>query len=119
VVMIGPPRWLPVQPVLMLRVRACPRSDDGHGSSGAQAGTLGTLGPPEEERITLDTDFADMRTYPPGDYPGLIVLRMTKQDKPHVLAAVTRVLPLLGNEPLVRRLWLVGEDAVRIRGAEA
>lgn len=44
---------------------------------------------------------------------------MTKQDKPHVLAAVTRVLPLLGSEPLVRRLWLVGEDAVRIRGAEA
>lgn len=25
--------------------------------------------------ITLDTDFADMRTYPPGDYPGLIVLQ--------------------------------------------
>src|ERR1700722_3281091 len=26
--------------------------------------------------ITRDVDFADIRNYPPGDYPGLIVLRM-------------------------------------------
>ena len=26
--------------------------------------------------VTLDTDFADIRTYPPGAYPGLVVFRL-------------------------------------------
>lgn len=32
--------------------------------------------------ITLDADFSDIRTYPPADYPGLIVLRLPKQSAP-------------------------------------
>lgn len=35
--------------------------------------------------ITLDLDFADIRTYPPSEYAGLVVLRLRRQDKPHVL----------------------------------
>ncbi len=35
--------------------------------------------------VTLDTDFADIRTYPPEDLSGLIILRLTRQDKSHVL----------------------------------
>ncbi|MCX6045911.1 MAG: DUF5615 family PIN-like protein [Chloroflexi bacterium] len=31
--------------------------------------------------LTLDIDFADIRTYPPGQYAGLIVLRVKQQDK--------------------------------------
>ena len=34
--------------------------------------------------ITLDTDFGDIRTYPPREYLGLIVLRLRQQDKAHV-----------------------------------
>jgi predicted nuclease of predicted toxin-antitoxin system len=36
----------------------------------------------KEERtiITLDLDFADIRAYSPGDYPGIIVLRLTRTD---------------------------------------
>ena len=66
--------------------------------------------------VTLDVDFADIRTYPPEEYPGIIVLRVAKQDKPNVLAAIRRVLPLVGTETLARRLWVVEEHAVRIRG---
>ena len=33
--------------------------------------------------ITLDTDFADIRAYPPEKYAGLIVLRLRRQDKPY------------------------------------
>jgi predicted nuclease of predicted toxin-antitoxin system len=66
--------------------------------------------------VTLDTDFADLRTYPPCDYPGLIVLRLSRQDRFHVLQAVRRVLPLLGTEPLPGYLWIVEEMQVRIRG---
>ena len=33
--------------------------------------------------VTLDTHFADIRTYPPQNYSGLIVLRLARQDKLH------------------------------------
>jgi len=29
--------------------------------------------------VTLDTDFADIRTYPPAQYAGLVVLRLRRQ----------------------------------------
>jgi predicted nuclease of predicted toxin-antitoxin system len=35
--------------------------------------------------VTLDMDFADIRAYPPAEFPGLVVLRLRQQDKPHVL----------------------------------
>jgi len=66
--------------------------------------------------ITLDLDFADIRAYPPQHYPGLIVLRLAMQDKPSVLAVITRVIPLLNTEPLTGLLWIVDESAIRIRG---
>ncbi|WP_420454204.1 DUF5615 family PIN-like protein [Rubrivirga sp.] len=65
--------------------------------------------------VTLDTDFADIRTYPPAEHPGLLVLRLRQQDKPHVLAVLRRVLPLFDVEPLTGRLWIVGEERVRVR----
>jgi predicted nuclease of predicted toxin-antitoxin system len=34
--------------------------------------------------VTLDRGFADIRTYPPNEYSGLIVLRLNWQDKSHV-----------------------------------
>jgi predicted nuclease of predicted toxin-antitoxin system len=65
--------------------------------------------------VTLDLDFADIRVYSPIDFSGIIVLRLARLDKPRVLAAVTRVLPLLNQEPLVGKLWIVTEAMVRIR----
>ncbi len=65
--------------------------------------------------ITLDTDFADIRAYPPASYPGLIVLRLQRQDKPHVLEVLERLVPMFTSEPLLHRLWVVGERHVRIR----
>src|SRR2546423_7426669 len=66
--------------------------------------------------ITLDLDFADIRTFPPADYAGLIVLRVAVQAKPSVLAVIDRVIPLLNTEPLIGMLWVVDETALRIRG---
>lgn len=53
------------------------------GSDDAQLAALCQL----ESRIlvTLDMDFSDIRSYPPTEYPGLVVLRLRQQDKPHVL----------------------------------
>ena len=71
-----------------------------------------------EERtlITLDLDFSDIRTYPPGAYPGIVILRPRTQSKPDVLALLDKLIPLLGgSEPLAGNLWIVQENGIRIR----
>ncbi|MGB9775134.1 MAG: DUF5615 family PIN-like protein [Anaerolineae bacterium] len=65
--------------------------------------------------LTLDTDFADIRRYPSEDYPGLVVLRLRRQEKPYVLRVVSRLLPMFRVEPVKGRLWVVEEERVRIQ----
>ncbi len=65
--------------------------------------------------LTLDLDFADIRTYPPGAYFGLIVLRLDRQDKQHVVNVLTQLLPKLTNDDLIGKLWIVNEHTIRIR----
>ena len=71
----------------------------------------------KEERalITLDLDFSDIRTYPPEEYPGIIVFRLHKQDKPFVIGIAKKLLPFLERENPRRHLWIVEENQVRIR----
>ena len=45
--------------------------------------------------VTLDTDFANIQNYPPAAFAGIIVLRLQRHDKRHVLNTVTRILPQL------------------------
>ena len=68
--------------------------------------------------ITLDLDFADIRAYPPEEYHGLIVLRVSSQDRRHVLEVLNRIMPLFEEEPPAKHLWIVDEQSVRIRGKE-
>ena len=73
----------------------------------------------QEERrvfVTLDTDFGDIRAYPPEQFYGLIVLRLKRQDKPYVLQIFSRLIRIFSTEPLERHLWIVEEDRIRIRG---
>lgn len=65
--------------------------------------------------ITLDTDFSDIRVYPPEEFSGLIVLRLRQQDKNHVLELIPRLIPMFEAEPLAGRLWIVEEERVMIR----
>jgi predicted nuclease of predicted toxin-antitoxin system len=66
--------------------------------------------------VTIDTDFADIRAYPPRLFAGLIVLRLKQQDKLAVLQVITKILPTLTTEPLAGQLWIVEERRIRIRG---
>ncbi len=66
--------------------------------------------------VTLDLDFADVRAYPPQDYPGIVVLRPTNQNRAMMLQFVSRFVPLLSTAPLVGHLWIVDDSRVRIRG---
>jgi predicted nuclease of predicted toxin-antitoxin system len=65
--------------------------------------------------VTLDTGFADIRAYPPESYPGLMVLRLSRQDATHVLRVIERLTAVLLHEDPNRRLWIVEEERVRIR----
>lgn len=71
----------------------------------------------QEQRaiITLDLDFADIREYPPENYPGLIVLRVASQARPRVLWIVSQIFDLLEHQRLTGHLWIVSENGVRIR----
>ena len=65
--------------------------------------------------VTLDNDFADIRTYPPDKFPGIMVMRLNRQDKPHVLEVFNHAIHLFPKEPLEKHLWIVEENKIRIR----
>lgn len=65
--------------------------------------------------VTLDTDFGDIRKHPPEGHRGVILLRLTSQDKEVVLRVFGEVVKLLRSEPVDQRLWVVDEAGVRIR----
>ena len=65
--------------------------------------------------ITLDLDFANIQAYPPHQYPGIIVSRITNQSHSRVEAAIRRVVALLPRERLTGSLWIVEDHRVRVR----
>ena len=65
--------------------------------------------------VTLDLDFSNIQTYPPSEHAGIIVLRLSRQDKEQVMKVVTAIIPSLLVEPLQGRLWIVDEYKIRIR----
>lgn len=68
--------------------------------------------------VTLDIDFADIRAYPPSQHLGLMVLRVARQDKQHLIEVFRRAIPVLKRETIDRRLWIIEETRIRIRGEE-
>lgn len=66
--------------------------------------------------LTLDLGFADIRAYPPSKYPGIIVFRLSRQDKRNVLQAISRLLRVFDTHLVENKLWIVEERLVRIRG---
>ena len=65
--------------------------------------------------VTIDKGFADIRAYPPSEYPGIIVLRLDHQDVASLRATIHRVLRLIPDHPVDKTLWIVEEKKVRFR----
>jgi len=65
--------------------------------------------------ITLDLDFADIRSYPPSESPGIIVLRLARQDKNSIIDTLQRLLPLIKFDAIAQKLWIVEETLIRVR----
>jgi len=112
---------LPIEVAVVLRQAghdAAPvLEQDLGGSDDAQLAAVCQL----ESRIlvTLDMDFSDIRNYPPAEFPGLVVLRLRRRDKPYVLDVFMRLMQVLDQEPIEGYLWIVEENRIRIRGEPA
>ncbi len=65
--------------------------------------------------VTLDTDFGDIRAYPPEDYPGFIVLRIERQDKNTILKLIRKIIPQIEDEFEEGSLWVVEANQIRVR----
>ncbi len=65
--------------------------------------------------VTLDIDSADIRAYPPRDYPGLVVFRLARHGPGRVLDVAARLLRKLPDASLQGQLWIVEDDRIRIR----
>lgn len=72
-----------------------------------------------EERVlfTLDQDFADIRTYPPSDFLGIVVLRPRDPHREAILQLLKRALRVLERDWSSNRLWIVEPDRIRVRGS--
>ena len=65
--------------------------------------------------VTLDLDFANVRIYPPSQFPGFIVFRVVHQNKRILANLFQRIIPLINQKPLEHRLWIIEESQIRIR----
>lgn len=83
-----------------LRVRAL-LAEHGHQAVTVREEGLGGASDPEVLRaaraegrmlLTLDLGFADIRHYPPGQHPGIVVVRLQDQRAAHVEAVVREFL---------------------------
>lgn len=97
---------------------------DGHDVDTVLAEGLGGRGDPEiaaaakaDERmlITLDKGFADIRSYPPGTHPGMLVLRLPDESAGSVRAAVTELVAHHRLDELAGTVTVLQHGRLRIR----
>ena len=69
--------------------------------------------------ITFDLDFADIREYPPGSYPGIVVLRLNDPDISSAQMALARLLATVDEGDFSGTLIIVGDQRIRIRRPDA
>lgn len=66
--------------------------------------------------ITLDLDFADVRRYPPGEFPGIVVIRVRDAQRDVLAGLAAQIVEMLKTTPLDGHLWVLEPDRVRVRG---
>ena len=65
--------------------------------------------------ITMDRDFTNPLLFPPQNYAGIVVLRLSRNpDRNEILDALRTFLHVLnGRENLIGKLWIVRRNRVR------
>ena len=65
--------------------------------------------------LTLDRGFGDVRSYPPGSHPGIIVLRPEDQRVPSVVAMVETLLDHHDLSSLAGCIAVIQRNVLRVR----
>jgi predicted nuclease of predicted toxin-antitoxin system len=69
--------------------------------------------------LTMDKGIADVRAYPPLQYPGIILFRLRSAGRsstyPYDVSLVRKALPTLLRLPLAGHLFVVSETSIRMR----
>lgn len=65
--------------------------------------------------ITLDLDFSDVRRFPPGTHPGILLLRVRTRGRQAVLDVLSRVVIECKLDTLVGCLAVADENQTRVR----
>ena len=65
--------------------------------------------------VTLDRGFGDIRSFPPGSHPGIVVLRPVNQRTATVLALAEELLTRHALGDLIACNVIVQPNAIRIR----
>ncbi len=69
--------------------------------------------------ITLDLDFSDVRRFPPGTHPGILLLRPARRSVDGVISVLSRVLLEHPLDTLSGCLVVADESKTRIRRPSA
>ena len=89
---------------------------DDEGLSGADDSVISEGGRADGRvLVTLDLGFSDIRSYPPQEYLGIVVLRSKAQDKITLVSMLRRRIPVLLRRSPERQLWIVEPDRIRFR----
>jgi predicted nuclease of predicted toxin-antitoxin system len=72
-----------------------------------------------EQRVlfTLDQNFADIRTYPPRDYIGIVVLKPREPHRAAILELLKTALNVLEKDWADHQLWIFEPARYRVRSA--
>ena len=65
--------------------------------------------------LTLDLGFSDIRSYPPQQYTGIVVLCSKAQDKITLISMLRRLIQVLRERQPEGQLWVVQRDRIRFR----
>lgn len=66
--------------------------------------------------LTLDLDFANILSYPPETYAGIVVLRLVNQNRQAAVRLMERAVPSLEQATVEGTLWVIDESGIRVRG---
>lgn len=67
--------------------------------------------------LTLDVEFADIRKYPPGSHPGIVLLRSAIPGAPAISQLVLNLLATVSETDLAEVVTIVEQGRIRMRRA--
>ena len=70
-----------------------------------------------EERVlvTQDFDFSNIRTYPPGEYAGIVVFRLPSAARDVLLEVGAALIERMRESSPDGQLWIVEASRIRVR----